>query len=71
MLAAAALVLVPRLRTPRLVVALAALAAIAAAAVWDGALFARGYRPSYWHVAWREYLAHPLLGSSGGTFGEF
>jgi O-Antigen ligase len=28
-------------------------------------------RLSYYHVAWHEYLAHPLLGSGAGTFGHY
>ena len=28
-------------------------------------------RVSYYHVAWHEYLAHPLLGSGAGTFGRY
>jgi hypothetical protein len=28
-------------------------------------------RASYYHVAWHEYLSHPLLGSGAGTFGRF
>jgi O-antigen ligase len=28
-------------------------------------------RSSYYHVAWREYRAHPLLGSGAGTFGRY
>jgi O-antigen ligase len=28
-------------------------------------------RASYWHVAWHEYTAHPLLGSGAGTFALF
>jgi hypothetical protein len=28
-------------------------------------------RWSYYHVAWHEYLAHPLLGSGAGTFGRY
>jgi hypothetical protein len=28
-------------------------------------------RSSYYHVAWHEYLAHPLLGSGAGTFGHY
>jgi len=28
-------------------------------------------RRSYFHVAWHEYLAHPLLGSGAGTFGRY
>jgi O-antigen ligase len=26
------------------------------------------FRSDYWHVAWRQYGAHPLLGSGSGTF---
>jgi O-antigen ligase len=26
------------------------------------------FRPKYWRVAWREYRAHPWLGSGAGTF---
>jgi O-antigen ligase len=28
-------------------------------------------RASYWHVAWHEYTAHPVLGSGAGTFALF
>ena len=28
-------------------------------------------RPRYWHVAWRQYEAHPWLGSAAGTFDEY
>jgi hypothetical protein len=28
-------------------------------------------RNLYYHVAWREFLAHPLLGSGAGTFGHY
>ncbi|MFL5954891.1 MAG: O-antigen ligase family protein [Gaiellaceae bacterium] len=28
-------------------------------------------RSLYYHVAWREFLAHPLLGSGAGTFGRY
>ena len=28
-------------------------------------------RPRYWHVAWREYTDHKLLGSGAGTFDEY
>ena len=28
-------------------------------------------RRSYYHVAWHEYLAHPVLGSGAGTFGRY
>jgi O-antigen ligase len=30
-----------------------------------------GFRPTYWHVAWLEYRAHPWLGSGAGTFGDY
>jgi len=26
------------------------------------------FRSDYWHVAWRQYRAHPLLGTGAGTF---
>jgi hypothetical protein len=38
---------------------------------WGGPLLTSGYRPAYWHVAWREYVAHPWLGSGAGTFGDY
>jgi O-antigen ligase len=47
-------------------VAVAAVA-IAAAAV-AGAALGLGDRSAYWHVAWRDVRAHPLLGSGPGTF---
>ncbi len=28
-------------------------------------------RRTYYHVAWHEYLAHPVLGSGAGTFGRY
>jgi hypothetical protein len=28
-------------------------------------------RSSYYHVAWHEYVSHPLLGSGAGTFGHY
>ena len=28
-------------------------------------------RASYWHIAWHEYRAHPVLGSGAGTFGRY
>jgi O-Antigen ligase len=28
-------------------------------------------RASYYHVAWHEFAAHPLLGSGAGTFGHY
>jgi hypothetical protein len=28
-------------------------------------------RASYYHVAWHQYLSHPLLGSGAGTYGRF
>jgi O-antigen ligase len=29
------------------------------------------YRVHYWHVAWQEVEAHPVLGGGGGTFGDY
>jgi O-antigen ligase len=29
------------------------------------------FRSDYWHVAWGQYRAHPLLGSGAGTFGLY
>jgi O-antigen ligase len=55
-------------------VALAALVvagAAAAVAARGHHLLAEGYRPSYWRVAWHEYVAHPWLGSAAGTFGDW
>jgi O-antigen ligase/polysaccharide polymerase Wzy-like membrane protein len=48
-------------------VACAALAAVALAARAG----TRQPRKTYWHVAWHEYLAHPILGSGAGTFAHF
>jgi hypothetical protein len=45
--------------------------AAAAAATRGHRLLAEGYRPTYWRVAWHEYLAHPWLGSAAGTFGDW
>lgn len=28
-------------------------------------------RPQYWHVAWQDFEANPVLGSGAGTFGAF
>jgi hypothetical protein len=28
-------------------------------------------RAAYWHVAWQEYRAHPILGSGAGTFAGY
>lgn len=30
--------------------------------------FSGNFRSDYWHVAWGQYRAHPLLGSGAGTF---
>ena len=66
--------LLPRLSRRVAVGALAA-AAIAGVTVFvvhlGAHFFATGYRASYWHVAWREYIAHPWLGSGAGTFGSY
>jgi O-antigen ligase len=60
----------PSTRRRRLIVAavvavgLLAVAAIAAIGVTEP-------RNLYYHVAWREFRAHPLLGSGAGTFGHY
>jgi O-antigen ligase len=46
------------------VVALLGVVAVVSAAVTEP-------RSLYYHVAWREFLAHPLLGSGAGTFGQY
>jgi O-antigen ligase len=28
-------------------------------------------RPHYWHVAWQDYKAHPVLGSGAGTYVDY
>jgi O-antigen ligase len=47
-------------------------AGLAAAVVVAGTVAAatKGFadRSAYWHVAWRDALAHPLVGSGAGTF---
>jgi O-antigen ligase len=45
-------------------VALLGVVAVAAAGVKEP-------RSLYYHVAWREFAAHPLLGSGAGTFGRY
>ncbi len=30
-----------------------------------------GLRSDYWHVAWKEWLSHPVAGTGGGTFGTY
>ena len=35
------------------------------------AFFTTGYRPAYWHVAWKEAAAHPALGGGAGTFADY
>ena len=35
------------------------------------AFFTTGYRPAYWHVAWKEASAHPVLGAGGGAFADY
>jgi O-antigen ligase len=52
----------------------AALAAVALAAGGAVAVVRAGAtepRSSYYHVAWLEYRAHPVLGSGAGTFGRY
>jgi hypothetical protein len=50
--------------TATICVALGCAAAVASAGATEP-------RASYWHVAWHEYLAHPVLGSGAGTFGRY
>jgi O-antigen ligase len=71
-LAAAVVLDQRRVRTAAAVLGAGALTAVViAAAVWGSGFFATGVRPQYWHVAWREYAAHPWLGSGAGTFAEY
>jgi O-antigen ligase len=54
--------------------AVAAGAVLVAAAAATIAIVAGGStqpRSSYYHVAWHEYAAHPILGSGAGTFGRY
>jgi O-antigen ligase len=48
-------------------------ASLAAVAVAVAVSFGGASEPrsSYYHVAWHEYVAHPLLGSGAGTFGHY
>jgi hypothetical protein len=57
-------------RRPRLAFT-AAMSAIVLGALAVGVAGAPEPRSSYYHVAWHEYLAHPLLGSGAGTFGRY
>jgi hypothetical protein len=56
---------------PATIVGVALVSAAFFATRWGGPLLTSGYRPVYWHVAWREYVAHPWLGSGAGTFGDY
>ncbi|MFL6030969.1 MAG: O-antigen ligase family protein [Gaiellaceae bacterium] len=64
-------------RDRRLLVAAAVTAAsfVAAVAIADrhriDAFFTTGYRPAYWHVAWKEAAAHPALGAGAGAFADY
>jgi len=60
----------------RALAATALAAAVIAGAVlvapgWREHFASQGYRPTYWHVAWIEYRAHPWLGSGAGTFADY
>jgi O-antigen ligase len=59
------------LRRPGALAVAITLAVVVAAAVGVAAGGSRQPRSSYYHVAWHEYLAHPLLGSGAGTFGHY
>ena len=61
----------PRLTLPRARVLRGAQVAAAFVGVaFCLALLGLGNRAQYWHVAWRTFERHPLLGSGGGTFDE-
>jgi hypothetical protein len=55
---------------PRIVVAAVICAAVAGALVAVD-VGATQPRSTYWHVAWREYADHPILGSGAGTFAHY
>ena len=44
------------------------LVAAVALGVAKGVAGTLGDRPAYWHAAWQDYLAHPVLGSGPGSF---
>jgi hypothetical protein len=44
------------------------LVAAVALGVAKGVAGTLGDRPAYWHAAWQDYLAHPVLGSGSGSF---
>ncbi len=70
-LAAAVPAVEPRLRAvgrPRRVVPLLAVVAVAAIGLAVALGGSTEPRRSYYHVAWHELAAHPLLGSGAGTF---
>lgn len=73
--AAAAVVPLFRAQLPRglaLAVAAAALVAVVVAGTTHRPANPYGEeRAQYWHVAWREWTSHPVLGSGAGTFGAF
>jgi O-antigen ligase len=52
----------------QLVVALTVLVIGASAVAWSSRHDFYGERPTYWHVAWRDYRQHPVLGSGAGTY---
>jgi O-antigen ligase len=58
-----------RSRTLRLVVAIAVLGAFGVGLA--AATGVKEPRSLYYRVAWREFVAHPLLGSGAGTFGHY
>jgi hypothetical protein len=55
-------------RPPAVVAVLLIAGALAVAVLLTGATEPRS---SYYHVAWHEYVTHPLLGSGAGTFGRY
>jgi O-antigen ligase len=57
-----------RLRRAQVIALLAVLAIGGGVLVWSSGRGFYGERPSYWHVAWREYRDNPELGSGAGTY---
>jgi len=54
-----------------LVAACVVLAAAIAGRDRIDAFFTTGFRPAYWHVAWKEAAAHPAMGAGAGVFADY
>jgi len=61
----------PTRRRSGVVAAAAVFIVVVAAAIAVAAGGSTQPRSSYYHVAWHEYVAHPILGSGAGTFGRY